>query len=149
MSGLALRAARSTDAGAVGAILSDFIDTTPWMPRIHSRAEDIGFAGDMIDRDWVTVAEVGGAVAGFAARNGEMIQALYVAAGARRQGVGSALMSRLQARADALTLWTFQANAAAQGFYAAHGFVAAERTDGADNDEGLPDLRMTWKRKVV
>ena len=55
-----LRPARTTDAGRVGAILSAFIDDTPWMPRIHTRAEDLSFAGMMIDRGWITVAEVAG-----------------------------------------------------------------------------------------
>ena len=45
------------DAGAVGRILSEFIDTSDWMPLLHSRAEDIGFAGTMIDRGWVRVFE--------------------------------------------------------------------------------------------
>jgi N-acetylglutamate synthase-like GNAT family acetyltransferase len=144
-----LRAARSTDAGSVGRIVSEFIDTTDWMPRIHTRAEDIGFAGILIDRGWVTVAEAEGVIAGFVARDGQMLQALYVSAVTRRQGVGSALLSSMQAQSDALALWTFQANTAAQAFYAAHGFVSVEQTDGSRNDEGLPDMRMTWKREAA
>ncbi|WP_420013562.1 N-acetyltransferase family protein [Tateyamaria sp.] len=149
MSPPVLRAARSTDAGAVGAILSAFIDDTAWMPRVHTRAEDLSFAGDMIDRGWVTVAEANARVAGFAARDGAEVHALYLAAGARRQGIGSALLRAMQAQVDALNLWTFQANQGAQAFYAAHGFVPAETTDGAGNDQGLPDLRMTWKREAA
>ena len=64
-----LRKARSTDAGAVGAILSEFIDTTDWMPRIHTRAEDLAHAGALIARGWVTVAERDGNVLGFAAQD--------------------------------------------------------------------------------
>ena len=45
-----IRVAHPLDAGAVVRILSEFIDTTDWMPRLHSRAEDLGFAGTMIDR---------------------------------------------------------------------------------------------------
>lgn len=146
MSTLLLRPARSTDAGTVGAILSEFIDTTDWMPRDHSRAQDIGFAGQMIKRGWVTVAETGGQVAGFAAREAHNIHALYVAAQARRAGIGSALIGALKERADRLSLWTFQANVEAQAFYLAHGFVMVEETAGAGNDEGLPDMRMEWTR---
>lgn len=144
-----LRAARSTDAGSVGAILSEFIDDTPWMPRVHTRAEDLCFAGEMIDMGWVTVAETPGRVAGFVALKGTMIHALYVAAAAREQGVGSALLRAMQAHAQALNLWTFQANENAQRFYAAHGFVPIETTDGQGNDEGLPDIRMSWKREAA
>ena len=144
-----LRPARSTDAGTVGGILSDFIVSTPWMPRIHTRAEDIGFAGHMIDRGWVNVAEQDGAVTGFAACDGENVHALYVAAPVRRLGVGSALLRHLQAQVNRLSLWTFQANNAAQAFYTTHGFVMVEQTGGAGNDEGLPDMRLEWSREAA
>jgi GNAT superfamily N-acetyltransferase len=141
-----LRAARSTDAGKIGAILSDFLETTDWMPRLHTGAEDIAHSGVMIERGWVTVAEVDGCVAGFAACNGDDLNALYVAETARGQGVGTALLHRLQAEQPSLNLWTFQANKLAQAFYLKHGFVEVDRSDGTDNDEGLPDIRFEWKR---
>lgn len=144
-----LRAARQTDAGAVGAILSEFIDTTPWMPRVHTRAEDLSFAGMMIDRGWVTVAEVGGAVRGFAACDGPEVNALYVARAARNQRIGTRLLQHLKAQAPALTLWTFQANRRAQQFYARHGFAEVARSDGAGNDEKLPDVRLAWQREAA
>lgn len=143
MTGWHLREARSTDAGAVGAILSAFVDGTHWMPRIHTRAEDISFAGMMIDRGWVTVAEAEGVV-GFLAREAADIHALYVAPGTRGQGCGAALLGDAQARRDDLSLWTFQANTRAQAFYCRHGFAEVERTNGARNEENLPDLRMIW-----
>lgn len=144
-----LRAARSTDAGTVGGILSEFIDETEWMPRIHTRAEDIGFAGSLIDKGWVTVSETANGVTGFLACDGKTVQALYVAAEARRQGVGRVLLRHAQDQWDALSLWTFQANTEAQAFYAAHGFAAAGETDGTRNDEGLPDVRFEWKRETA
>ncbi len=141
-----LRAARSTDAGRTGAILSGFIDETPWMPRVHTRAQDVAFAADMIDRGWVTVAEKDGCVVGFSAHDGVTVHALYVDMALRAQGFGGQLLKDLQAKEDALSLWTFQANAPAQSFYVQHGFAEAERTDGAGNDESLPDIRLCWKR---
>lgn len=147
MSAPSLRPARSTDAGTVGAILSEFIDTTPWMPRIHTRAEDLGFAGQMIANGWVTVAEGRDAVTGFIAQADTDIHALYVAGDARGAGTGSALLAAAKAQVSRLTLWTFQTNARAQAFYLRHGFVAMERTDGARNDERLPDIRFEWTRK--
>ena len=141
-----LRDAWPTDAGKVGAILSGFVAETPWMPNLHSRAEDIGFAGMMIDRGWVRVAWDRTHLLGFCAREGEDIHALYVAATHRRQGIGAALIADAQAAVPRLTLWTFQANAEAQAFYAALGFTEAERTDGAANDEKLPDIRLVWER---
>lgn len=147
MTAFYLRPARSTDAGRTGAILSAFIDETPWMPRIHTRAEDLSFAGQMIECGWVTVAEDEQGVAGFLARDCETIHALYVHNDARRRGCGAAMIAEAQSKVDALTLWTFQANAAAQAFYSRQGFVEVDRTDGASNDEGLPDIRFEWKRE--
>ena len=142
-----LRAARSTDAGSVGAILSEFTDTTRWMPGLHSRAEDIAYAGAMIDRGWVTVAEDDAGIAGFSALDGAEVVSLYVASRARGHGVGTQLLGALKAQSDTLTLWTFQANTGAQRFYARHGFVEVERTDGRRNEEHLPDIRYDWKRE--
>lgn len=141
-----LRQARSTDAGKVGGILSEFIDTTDWMPRIHTRAEDVSFAGRMIDKGWVIIAETDGLVTGFAAREAEEVHALYIAAHARRSGIGSALMDALKGQAKRLSLWTFLANTEAQAFYGSQGFKTVEETDGAGNDEGLPDMRLEWTK---
>ena len=142
-----LRPARSTDAGAIGAILTEFCTKTPWMPLLHSGAEDIAHAGAMIARGWVTVAEVDGQVAGFSAADADEVNALYVAAGHRRAGIGGALLQRLQGANEVLKLWTFQVNRPALAFYQAHGFYETARSDGADNDEQLPDVQMMWQRE--
>lgn len=144
-----LRAARPVDAGAVGTILSEFVDTTPWMPRIHSRAQDLAHAGDMIEMGWVTLAEQATEIVGFAARDDAHLHALYVARHARDRGVGSDLLRHAQAKAPMLTLWTFEANTGAQRFYRRHGFREVLRTDGAANDEGLPDIRFDWRQEAA
>lgn len=141
-----LRPANPLDAGRVGAILSAWIDETPWMPRVHTRAEDIAFADMMVDRGWVTVSETAEDVLGFIARDGDDIHALYIDPEARGQGIGSALLASAMQHEDHLTLWTFQANTRAQAFYERHGFAPVEHTDGSGNDEGLPDIRYHWQR---
>ena len=141
----AVEPARDSDADAIADILSDWIDETDWMPRIHTRAEDRGFGHFLLDKTSVTVARRGGQVLGFLARQGEVVHALYIVGAARRQGVGQALLDAVKQRADRLELWTFQANEPAQAFYRAQGFAEAERTDGSGNDEKLPDLRMVWQ----
>jgi ribosomal protein S18 acetylase RimI-like enzyme len=100
----------------------------------------------MIERGWVTVVEEGGRVAGFSANDGATVHALYVDMALRGQGFGGALLRDLQAKEDALTLWTFQENTPAQRFYARYGFTEVERTDGSGNDEHLPDIRLSWER---
>lgn len=143
-----LRAARSTDAGKVGAILSDFVARTDWMPKLHTAAEDIGFAGKMIDRGWVRVAENQTGIVGFIARDGAEVNALYVNTPAQRSGIGAAFLDEAKAEMPNLELWTFQSNTPALAFYAAQGFHEVRRTDGAENDEKLPDVRLAWERDV-
>lgn len=135
-----IRPARPADAPAMAAILSDWIDATPWMPRIHTREGDAAFCASLVPSGWVS-----GDVEGFLALNEGEIDALYVAEAARGKGHGSALLEHAKSRADLLSLWTFQANATARAFYAARGFAEIARTDG-ENDEGLPDIRMEWRR---
>lgn len=140
-----IRAATPLDAGRVGAILSGFVDATPWMPRIHSRAEDVAHAGEMIDRGWVDVICLP-EVAGFIARDGETVHALYIAAAAQGEGHGKALLDHAKANTDRLSLWTFSTNDGARRFYEREGFAPVDRTQGAGNDEGLPDIRYFWER---
>ena len=59
------------------------------------------------------------------------------------QGQVLALARSLRPRG--LGLWVFQSNDRAQRFYAARGFVEVERTDGRDNEEREPDVRMVWR----
>lgn len=86
---------------------------------------------------------------GFLAREGGRIHALYTHPGARRQGVATRLMQDAQARAARLELWTAQDNDAARAFYAAHGFYPVLLTvEGRGNDEGVPDMRLIWRRNA-
>lgn len=143
---MTLRTANRDDAPALGAILSDWIDATPWMPRLHSRADDLGFVAGLIARCRVTVSCAHAAndrVAGFLALDGDTIPALYIDAAQRGRGHGTALMRAAQAETGALSLWVFQANTMALRFYAGLGFAINRSTRG-DNEEGLPDHLMTW-----
>lgn len=145
MSGVTIRVAEPLDAGAVGAILGQGVRDHRWMPLLHSEAENIAFAGRMIDHGWVWVALDGAAVRGFLAREGSYVHALYVARGARGRGVGTRLIAAAQAECARLELYTFVANTGARRFYARHGFVEVERSDGSRNDEGLPDILFVWE----
>ncbi|PYE82416.1 GNAT family N-acetyltransferase [Pseudoroseicyclus aestuarii] len=139
-----LEQARAEDAPALGALLSDWIDETPWMPRIHTRDEDADFAEHLVETAEVWVLR-DAAPQGFLARREEQVAALYLRASARRQGGGALLLERAKEGRDCLRLWTFAANDGARRFYARHGFAEVGGTAG-DNDEGLPDIRMEWRR---
>lgn len=144
-----IRPAQPTDAGAVGAILSQFIAQTDWMPSLYSAAQELSFAGTMIDRGWVSVAEPegrGAGIAGFLAVDAGYIHALYVAAGWRGQGMGGYLLEHAKSRNARLELHTFQCNIAAHRFYGRAGFREAGRGDGSANEEGLPDILLVWER---
>lgn len=142
-----LRAAWPTDAGKLGAMITEAVVANPWKPVLHSGAEDISHAGRMIDRGWVTLAEdETGQIIGFIALEACYVHSLFVTSTAQGQGVGTMLLEHAKSQADSLDLWTFQANTGAQRFYKRHGFVEVEKTSGADNDEGLPDVRFQWSK---
>ena len=142
---MTLRAAIPADAPAIAAILGGWVHETPWMPKLHTPEEDRWFAGHLIATQAVTVLDLP-PVAGFLARDGGVISALYLSPAARGQGHGARLLAAARADCEVLTLWTFQANAGARRFYARAGFVEVAMTDGAGNDEGLPDVQMRWER---
>ena len=140
-----LRPARPLDASRVAAIMYDWIEDTPWMPVLHTRAETISYAGTMIDRGWVTVAEAD-TVKGYVAREKTEIHALYVDIEARGHGIGTQLIQDAMEHQKTLRLWTFEANTRAQRLYERLGFHETHRTDGARNDENLPDIHYEWQR---
>jgi GNAT superfamily N-acetyltransferase len=143
---LSLARARPEDAPSIGRILSDWIDETDWMVRIHKREDEQRFAAELVARGWVTVARRGGTVVGFLARDGADVVALYVDGPARGRGVGAALLARAKKKSRRLELWTFQFNHAARAFYERHGFAELARTGGAGNDEKLPDIKYLWEK---
>lgn len=142
--------ATGEDATRLAQILGEWICTTPWMPKLHTPEGNRRFLARLIEQDetLVRVARNGeGAAVGFLARQGAKVDCLYVADEARGQGHGSALIAEAQAERPSLELWTFQQNAGAIRFYRRAGFTEQHRTDGANNAERLPDIRMTWQRQ--
>lgn len=151
---LHLRPARVLDAGAMGNILYDFQAEMYGHPKLWSGAETIADCGAMIERGWVTVAEAvaetaGGRVAGFLACDGSEVCALYVARGARNAGVGQRLLEAAMQGRDRLRLTVLDQNAGARRFYRRNGFCELARSDGAENDDRLPDITMEWRREGV
>jgi len=142
-----LSPANPRDAARLAEILADWKDETPWLPDLHSRDEDAYFLARLIAETEVLTARNWRGLQGFLARDGEIVQALYVAGPARCRGVGRQLLGEAKRRSNRLSLWTFQANARARAFYAREGFCEAEATDGSANDENLPDVRLVWERE--
>ena len=78
--------------------------------------------------------------------DGFELDQLYIRPGWWGRGIGSRLIEHAKAQSpDGLTLWTFQVNERARGFYAHHGFIELLRTDGSGNEERQPDVRLGWR----
>ena len=136
-----IRDAVAGDAGVLARVLGDWVRDTEWMPKLHSREEDLGFLQGLIAACRVRILGEG---AGFMAVEGGVVRALYLEPAARGLGLGKALLDEAKGRAGRLELYTFEANAGARRFYAREGF--REVRFGAENEEGLPDVFLVWQR---
>jgi len=143
---VALADATPADARPLAHILADWIHATPWMPRLHTPEQDLGFLEGLIAGQLVRVVRIDGVAQGFLARQGAEISALYLAPSARGKGLGAALVTEAKAQSAALALWTFQANDGARRFYDRMGFAEDFRTEGIGNEECLPDIRLVWTK---
>lgn len=138
------RKATSADAAACAEILGDWFEATPFVPRIHTRDEDLAFLNWVIDSQSVHVAD-NGTVLGFMAREAEEINLLYLDPAARGQAIGKALIAIAKEEVSHLSLWTFQDNQGARRFYEREGFQPSAFTDGAGNEEKTPDVKYEWR----
>ncbi len=146
MTGWRINDAVPADVRAMARIMGDWVRETGWMPVLHNRNEDEAFIAGVLGSHTVRVARNGEGLLGFLARHACHITAFYLADEARCQGIGRALIEEVKAVQPEIALWTFQANTCAVSFYVREGFCVDEKTDGSGNDEGLPDLRLIWRK---
>lgn len=121
----------------------------PFMPpALHTNAEDRAwFAARLADGEHEAWVAEGEPLLGFALITQTWLEGLYVDPARRGEGIGSALLELVKAlRPNGFGLWVFESNTPARAFYARHGLVEVERTDGRDNEERAPDIRMVWTR---
>lgn len=119
----------------------------PFVPELHTPAEEEWwFAERLYAANEVWIAEQAGAPAGYVAFRTAFIEHLFVHPEHQRLGIGAQLLEKAREAADEVTLWTFQQNEGARRFYRRHGFVEVTLTDGADNEERLPDVLCRWRR---
>jgi hypothetical protein len=140
---LPVRRATPADAAVCAAIVNDWIDATPWMPRAVSRETIAGHVADGIAEREVWV--VGDPVAGYLSFDPAeaAIRGLHVARPG--EGLGRALIDRVKEGRDHLRLRTHEPNLAAQRFHAREGFVAV----GCDPDgggDGPAEIVMEWRK---
>jgi GNAT superfamily N-acetyltransferase len=148
---IVLRHATPADGPRVADVyLAAMKHSLPWLRLAHTDEECREWFGGHVVRDLDTwVAEVNGTVVAMMVLGaprfpGEpaWIEHLYVEPPHQGRGIGDRLVRlAVQRHPGALQLWTFQRNERARAFYERRGFVAAEFTDGAGNEEREPDVR--------
>lgn len=114
-------------------------------PGAHPEHETRAWLAGRLAIDEVWVAEADGAVVGYARLTPTWLDDLYVVPAQAGRGIGTALLDLVKARRPSgFSLWVFEMNAPARAFYARHGLVELERTDGSANEERSPDVRVAW-----
>ena len=141
------RPARLDDGPGVASVFGAARAEMTYLPALHTPAEDIQFFSDLVQPGsgcWVRLAETGeGGLVGFGIVRAGWVEHLYVRPGVQGQGIGGALLAQAVAEhSGELLLWVFVDNTGAQRFYRRAGFYEVERTDGSDNEEHVPDIRM-------
>ena len=118
-----------------------------FLPMQHTIEENRRFVTDVILNECeVTVAEDETGIVAFLARKGEEVRLLYTRPDRIGMGAGTQLIDAAKVGGiGALELWCFQANERARWFYEARGFRPIRFTDGADNEERMPDVRYRWE----
>ena len=153
-----LRPSRRADLPALQAILHDTFQST-WRPQITPAAAQAFLTEDrpaayVGERGLLfQVAERAGEVVGFVDWEGDFINALHVRTAHARTGVGTALMDLAEAaiaRAGhpAVRLETDTFNTRSQAFYAARGYVEADRYPDTEWNSGLVTLLLV-KRLAI
>lgn len=141
-----IQRANAADAGRLAEIFIAARAGMTYLPVLHTDAETRAFIAQLVAEREAWLAALDGVAVGFVVVGEGWVDHLYVDPLAQNAGVGSRLLAHAKARQpQGLRLWVFQANAGAQRFYVRHGFMLERRTDGRDNEEGLPDALYIWR----
>ena len=142
-----LRRARPEDAEAVAEVwLASFAAALPTVRLAHTDDEVRGWIAEVIvGRLETWVAEARAEIVGLMTVHNGWIEQLYLRPDWWRRGLGRRFVTLAKERSPGgLQLWCFQVNGPARRFYEGNGFVVAEMTDGAGNEEREPDIRYEW-----
>ena len=131
--------ARRAAIGAIPAPVHDDDDVRGW------------FASHVVGQTELWIAEdQAGTLVGILVLDERWLDQLYVEPALTGRGIGAELVKvAKRERPQGLQLWTFASNAGAQRFYDRHGFVETRRTDGRDNEEGLPNILYVWNGESI
>jgi GNAT superfamily N-acetyltransferase len=143
-----LRDATARDANAIAELYFASYRLLTFLPMLHTIESYRWFIANRILKECeVSVAEDNTGIVSVLARNGQEIRLLYTRPDRIGRGAGTQLIETAKkSGVAAFELWCFQANTRARRFYEARGFRAIRFTDGADNEERMPDVRYRWDR---
>jgi GNAT superfamily N-acetyltransferase len=139
--------ATTSDAVAFADVYSASFRLLTFLPILHTPEDYRWFSANVILKECeVTVAQYESGIVGFLALKGEEVRLPCTRPDRIGMGAGTQLIEAAKANGiDALELWCFQANERTRRFYEARGFHAIRFTDGADNEEQMPDIRYRWE----
>jgi ribosomal protein S18 acetylase RimI-like enzyme len=142
-----LRRARLDEAATLAEVFGAARAGMTYLPQLHTPEEDRWYFGEIaLASQEIWVAEEDDRVLGFTGLTDDLMSSLYVRPEAQGRGVGTALMEKAkERRPDGFSLWVFQQNGGARRFYERHGFRLVRETDGADNEERVPDALYEWR----
>lgn len=118
-------------------------EAMPYLPNLHTPAEDLAFFESEISTSDCRVSLIGGQIVGFGCVRDGWLNHLYVLPDFQGLGVGSALLTNFERSIE--QFWVFARNTKARQFYVARGFIEVEETDGSGNEENEPDVRFVSK----
>ena len=146
MSGFILRPAIAEDSVPCAVIMREWMRETDWFHTDHAPDEDAPFLAGKVAAGTMIVAESDGEIAGFLVLEADYVACLYVRKINRGQGLGPLFLEHARAKnRSGLNLFTFQANMGARRFYEREGFTVEMMTDGAGNEERIPDVMYVWE----
>ena len=144
-----IRRATTADLPACAAIINDYMDDTPWLPRVidHQAIVEM-YSPALLDKRIIFVAEDNGEIAGYLSMDHKagFIHAIYLRSDARGRGLGKALLDAAkEARRGGFELTVFEPNLNALRFYVREGLVEVPEGRNPDTPEGVPTLLMRWQ----
>ena len=140
-----IRRATPADAQAIADVFLDARATMTYLPQLHSQDETRGFIASVVRDKETWAADREGRIVGFAVVDGGWLEHLYVHPSRFNTATGHKLFTQVTARhPQGFQLWVFQQNAGARRFYERHGCALVRLTDGADNEEKVPDALYVW-----
>jgi ribosomal protein S18 acetylase RimI-like enzyme len=144
-----IRRATPADAREAAEVFLAARATMTYLPHLHTDEETRAFIQRVVGEAETWVAERDGEVVGFAVIHEGWLAHLYVHPSRFNSDTGGRLFRQVcKAHPEGFQLWAFQQNTGARRFYERHGCALVRLTDGADNEEKLPDALYVWPAKL-